>query len=103
MNLINIIEELIQKIDNTTELFYQQKSSAGYKFLEEIIGELINLNDKFSGLQNDGFNINIDIDKLNNILSEAMAALEKRDTILLSDILNYELKELLIEYKDSLL
>lgn len=102
-SLKEIIKNVIDGIEVTTNLFYQQKNQEGFTELEGIIYLLNNMTNRVSELELEGNHVNIDIVKVNQILTDAMNALENLDTILLSDILNYELKEVLIEYQDSIL
>lgn len=101
--LKEIIKDVINEIEITTNLFYQQKNQEGFTKLEGIIYLLNNITNRVNELQLEGNHVNIDIMKMNQILTDAMNALENLDTILLSDILNYELKEMLIDYQDSIL
>lgn len=101
--LKEIIINIIEAIEITTNLFYQQKNQEGFTELEGIIYLLNNMTNRVSELELEGNHVNIDIIKTNQILTDAMNALENLDTILLSDILNYELKEMLIEYQGSIL
>jgi ElaB/YqjD/DUF883 family membrane-anchored ribosome-binding protein len=93
------IIKVLQSIDQTTELFYQQKEQEGYKNLEytlDILIKTINEMLIYKKEKSDNFK-DIQENKINEILTEAMNALEQKDTILLSDILNYDLKEALKE------
>lgn len=81
----------LKAIDITTELFYQQKVKEGYGRIEDIIicvTELIN----YMSSQN-GKEYEINGQELTSILYDAMQSIEVNDTILLADILQYELKE----------
>ncbi|ROR31544.1 hypothetical protein EDD66_101161 [Mobilisporobacter senegalensis] len=92
--LKDIIKESIQSINQTTELFYQQKTKEGYEQLENTLILLSNtMNSVFSYIK-EGNDIGINENELVQLLSDAMNAMEKKDIILLSDILQYELKEL---------
>lgn len=102
-SLKEIIINIIDAIEVTTNLFYQQKNQEGFAELEGIIYLLNNMTNKVSEFELEGNRVNIDIVKVNQVLTDAMNALENLDTILLSDILNYELKEILIDYQDSIL
>jgi hypothetical protein len=100
--VISKIDEAIQLIDTNTELFYQNKTDEGYKHLDytlvrvsEAIEEVIKYQDK-SGQDIKG-------EKIVGILTEAMKALEKKDTSLLADILQYELKEIFEDVRSELL
>ncbi len=101
--LKKIIKDVVNEIEITTNLFYQQKNQEGFAQLEGIVYLLNNITNSISKLESEGNHVNIDIVKINQILTDAMNALENLDTILLSDILNYELKEMLIDYQDSIL
>ena len=95
--LKKIIKDVVNEIEITTNLFYQQKNQEGFAQLEGIVYLLNNITNSISKLESEGNHVNIDIVKINQILTDAMNALENLDTILLSDILNYELKEMLID------
>lgn len=91
------IAEAIEAINRVTGLFYQRKTEEGYRELE---GALIALNNMVSALSGEirssGERI-LDEERLNEILKQAMEALEAGDTILFSDIFEYDLKELLTQ------
>lgn len=84
-----IINNAIESMDGMTILFYQQKTEEGFQKLDSTlttIAEAINYIYKANE------DIAQNYMEIPNILNKAMAALEKKDTILLSDILTYELK-----------
>lgn len=89
-----LIREVIESIEVTTGLFYQQNIREGYNKLEQtlnnlsLLTNLINIDD---ASEEDTLLAN----QFNDILKEALQALEQGDTILFSDILQYDLKELL--------
>ncbi|TAH69447.1 MAG: hypothetical protein EWM47_07045 [Anaerolineaceae bacterium] len=90
----DLLREAIASIERTTGLFYQQNTREGYTNLEQTLGSLSQLAD----LINTADSIDKDslfISHFNDILKEALQALEQSDTILFSDILQYSLKELL--------
>ncbi|WP_313131388.1 hypothetical protein [Anaerocolumna sp.] len=93
--LQDVIKDSIQSIDQTTKLFYQQKTKEGYEELESTLNFLANTMDGIFTYIKAGKNIGADENKLVQLLTDSMNAMEKKDTILLSDILQYELKELL--------
>lgn len=96
------IDDAIQFIDLNTDLFYQNKIDEGYKKLDNT---LVKISDAIEEVIKYQENSGQDIqgEKIVGILTEAMDALEKKDTLLLADILQYELKELLEEVKSELL
>lgn len=96
---MNKLKELVINskglISITTDLFYQQREKEGLRNLEELITILAELVSEIISLKSKGMDIELDENQLLNIITDALNALEKKDTILLSDILQYELKELL--------
>lgn len=91
----NEIEGIIQSIDDTTLLFYQQKNEDGYAQLDQLLGKIMQGMNDILLLKANGHNIPLQEDQLNQVLFKAMKAMESKDTILLSDILSYEVKVLL--------
>lgn len=96
------IEDAILTIDSNTSLFYQNKLDEGYRHLDntlvkisEAIEEVIRYQD-MSGQDIQG-------ERIVGILTEAMKALEMKDSLLLADILQYELKEMLEKVISELL
>lgn len=70
---------LIREIEEVVNAFYQRKDKEGYEKLNGVLGKLMQVNNPL----------------LVEKLMLALSALEKRDTVLLADILNYEIKVLL--------
>jgi hypothetical protein len=86
--------ETSELVSKTTELFYQNKINEGYEKLQILLEEISNrMNEIFLHKQN-GNEIGIEENKLVEVLNEALAALEIKDTLLFSDIFEYELKDL---------
>lgn len=100
MNINNKIEEAIKAIDKTTVLFYQNKNNEGYKQLEDTLDVISStINEIMVYKQQDEEKNNSEINNLNVVLMDAMKALENRDTLLFSDIIQYDLKELLKKFE----
>lgn len=90
-----LIMKAIDSINITAELFYQQNVQEGYIKLKQtldIISNLANITYIDKVEQEENTNI---VNSINEILNQALQAMEQGDTILLSDILSYDLKELL--------
>lgn len=90
----DLIRKAIDSIEVTTGLFYQQNIRDGYTNLEQTLNHLsllTNLTNK-DDTSEGSFLL---AEQFNDILKEALLALEQEDTILFSDILQYDLKELL--------
>jgi molecular chaperone GrpE (heat shock protein) len=88
-----MVMEAIDSIEQVADLFYQQKDKDGYEILEGTLNLLVLLFDKL--VNNKDVLVNISEEQFNANLAEAMRALEKKDTILLADILKYEIGEML--------
>lgn len=86
------IQKLIQSIEEVTELFYKQKEQEGYQNLNQII-PLISEVMEYLITRDEGDTISEQNKEIIDCLDQAMHAMEARDTILLADILQYELKE----------
>ena len=90
-----LLEESILLMRQTTELFYQQKTDEGYQQLDSTLAVLTETMGRIFKYKEEGHDILIDEHQLVQVLTEAMKAMEEKDTVLLSDILQYELEELL--------
>lgn len=89
-NLKDWIISVVILFEEAATLFYQQKSQEAYAKLLQGIDELTIIIGKLDEIPvNDS--LNIDKNKLLNTLMEAMHALEDRDTVLIADILQYDL------------
>lgn len=94
------ILEVVDSIEKATELFYQQKNKKGYIKFEETLNLLSSILN--SVINEKHIDLMVVIDELNTKLAEAMEALEEGDTILLADILKYEICPILmILYQNS--
>jgi len=97
MNINKDIIEAIEAIEKNTSLFYQQKDKEGYDQFDHTLGILMQTVNQLSVNKSEYNEIHIDEQTLNTILGNAMNAIESGDTILLSDILYFDLKPLLEE------
>ena len=90
-----MITDAIKSIEDNTSLFYQQKNKEGYEMLNNTLELLIKTTNGILGIQKDKSELFIDEQELNTILGNAMNAIESGDSILLSDILYFDLRPLL--------
>lgn len=97
------VDAVIKKIDENTNLFYQNKKNNGYEKLNETLRLISDVIDDILSYEHKLLGKKVSEKKLVEILSDAMTALEKRDELLLSDILQYDLKEVFVQYKESLI
>ncbi|MBB2184194.1 hypothetical protein H0486_15045 [Lachnospiraceae bacterium MD1] len=94
-NFISKINEIQNLIKNTAFLFYQQKNEMGYAQLGETLEALIVGVNELINYEKNEEDIEKKEKRINLVLSEAMKAIEVNDTILLSDILLFDLSDLI--------
>lgn len=101
-NLKSSIQEGIMAIESNTVLFYQQKPQEGFRQLDTTLSILMDTVNKILKYQS-GKEEKIFEDQIfNAVLAEAMKAIEKKDIVLLADILIFEVSELLQESMDRI-
>lgn len=93
LNERNQIKDIVEQISGVSNLFYQNKINEGYKDLEKLLGDFSLLLDGFyqSGI------LSMEDTVVLDILRNTMSAMEQGDTLLVADILEYELKDVLLE------
>ena len=72
------MNELIKLIEKTADAFYQQHEEEGYRYLNIVIEQLLHFNNRALDVK----------------LALAIDAMQRKDTILLADVLLYEIKDL---------
>ena len=88
-----IIQTAILAIEEVAALFYQQQENLGYNKLNPTLNEIeLALNEIFR-LKNNNKEIQIDEQEIIGRLNDAMEALAIKDSVLLADILQYEVAE----------
>lgn len=98
----NILIETITSIHDNTELFYQQKKSEGYAMMQQTIGKITEIVDVLHGYKEGHPDFPYDEMQVLSSLSEIVEAMEKKDTVLLSDILEYDFVEYLQGVADAM-
>lgn len=95
------IIEMIDKLQNVVDLFYQQNDNEAFTEFELLIDNIENSINILQEYANQYLGFEVDEEKIYNILNEAMVALEEGDKVLMADILQYEfieyIKELLVK------
>ncbi len=87
---INIVQDMIKQ---TAELFYRQNEKDGYEAMTKLLDQMdLMMNHLVIAIQTKKAD-NADPGKLLQILGEAMQAMNKKDSVLLADILQYDLTE----------
>lgn len=102
MDMIILIDQIMAQIEQAGDLFYQHKDHEGYEILNETIGGLLELAEKLKVIARENEGIELGEQELLSILNEALSALEEKDTVMLSDILQYDLMERLESLKGVL-
>lgn len=97
------IVDIINRIEFITDLFYKQKTESAFENLNVILNDLTNIIDTIYSFRNLNDNLDFDTNLFISKLSEALQAMEKGDTILLADILLYDLSEQLKVFYEAIL
>lgn len=97
-NSIEIIKKEVQKV---TDLLYKQQNNAGMNEMNELLSELSNITVIITRYIQDG-SLQFDLNQYIEILTNAMHALEEKDTTLLADILQYDLLEQINGLEESI-
>ena len=96
---IKTIKDMIEVVSN---LLYQQNLNEAFSKFIVLLNELSTLYTHLFNEENADVLSNFDQNQLISSLNEAMNALEKRDDVLLADILNYDLTNFLDELEKYL-
>ena len=91
------IEETIKCVEATASLFYQQKNQEGFQALEPLINGIMTTVNHIQDYQLSGHKIIFEDQIFNTVLTAAMKAIEEKDTVLIADILIYEVNEMFQE------
>jgi hypothetical protein len=83
------IESIIREIEEVSDCLYQQQVTKGYELLNSTLGKIMDISDKLFAMKKENL-IDFDIQGLFETLTSAMQAMEVKDSVLLADILVYE-------------
>ena len=87
--LIEQIESIIREIEDVSDYLYQQQVTKGYDILNSTLGKIMDIADKLFAMTKENL-IDFDMQRLLGTLTSAMQAMEVKDSVLLADILVYE-------------
>lgn len=90
--LENEINPLIQEITALTDYLYQQKLTEGYKKLDGLLEHIMTVVDKLF-LYKASATIDFNEQSFLGSLTAAMKAIEDKDSVMLADILTFEIIE----------
>lgn len=96
------INKVIQDIDEITAMFYQQKNNDAYIRLERLISEIAQMIDLLYTLPMDQEIRENNTKLLTETLQETLQAMSAGDTVLVADILKYEVSERLTNIAEEL-
>ncbi|MDD7402608.1 MAG: hypothetical protein SO170_01905 [Butyribacter sp.] len=92
-----IVQKTMTDLQETVDLFYQQKKKTALKKLDTVLGELMTAIDTLFAYKAEHTDFPLDEGKLTNALKDAMNALQEGDHVLLADILQYDFLEYMEE------
>lgn len=93
------LQLIIEQIKETSILLEQGKDVEAYSSMSNLVQLLNPILPTI--IQSENNEINIDKNKLTKALTQVLGAMEKKDNLLLADMLQYELKDLLIRARNS--
>ncbi len=88
--LKNNILLVLTEIEQISDHLYQQKFNKGYDGLNSTLGKIMDITDRLFALSDAGLLL-FDGQRLIDNLTGAMNAMEEKDSVLLADILIYEI------------
>ena len=88
-----ILEQANEEITKVTELLYQQKDQEGYALLNKTLATIAQAIEVIFAWQHEQQMDESTQQEMVDVLTQAMQAMEQKDTVLLADILKYELLE----------
>ncbi len=92
----------VENIDEVVELFYQQKISEALDQFMDILAEITETVDALFVYKEENKDFSLDREKITEMLTEAMNALEEKDYVLMADVLQYDFREYLEELEEGL-
>ena len=95
-DIITMIDRTKDSTGVITELLYQQKTSEALESINSMLNDITELSVALSSME---VIAEDDKKRLVMVLGDALAAMEKKDYVLLADILQYDMIDLLDEYR----
>ncbi|MGD6894412.1 hypothetical protein [Bacillus infantis] len=105
-NNINFLKDYIPKltagIEMEVDLLIQNKETLAFDLFQNIAEGLEWTIRSISGLENLGYINDLKIDEMNKVLREVEGSFQKKDFVLLADLLEYEVAEILVNWQEKL-
>ncbi len=90
--LVLNIKKDVEELRETADMFYRGDEYSGLKAMEMGTQKLLAIVDAMAKISSkDSTNINVDFNYINSVLSAILEAYEKKDGILLADLLTFEI------------
>ncbi len=99
---LQIVNDTVKMIQETTELFYQQKQEAAFQKMGNVLTQILAAVDTLHQYAEQKEDFSFDEARVASSLTEAMEAMEAGDTVLLADILQYDFAEYLQEVAEAI-
>lgn len=96
--IVKSLEDMRQNVD----LFYQQKTGEALVKFDGVLEKLLHVTDTLFSYRESHEAFTFDENRIKEILTEAMNALEERDLILVADILQYDYIEYIEEIIENM-
>lgn len=92
------VRDTLQELRECVDYFYQQKNQDALQKLELVLGKMQYVIDMLFSYQQEKSTLELDENRIMNILKNALDALEGGDYILLADIIQYDF----VDYMEEL-
>ncbi|MDF2536394.1 MAG: hypothetical protein K0R18_2556 [Bacillales bacterium] len=101
-SLLEFMPKVISTSKNTAELFHSEREAMALTNMIEIIDAYAWIIDAVNGMQKNGFLLEFDLVEMTDLLSQIEQAMKTQDFALVSDILDYEVTEVLEKWHTQL-
>ncbi len=101
--LVEKLTSLGMKIDKVSDLFYQQKDSEGLEAMKYVIDDMMGVASGLDSYAKADRTFTFDANEFLAVLKQALDSMAKKDYVMLSDVLKYDLSEILSKYKEALM
>lgn len=102
-DLEKVLMDAISMINYTTKCFNQQKDKEAYKQLELSLNEITKVMELIYIYNQRGFDLQDRYKKIESILVDIFHAMQGNDTVLITDILEYELAQEFTNFKNNMI
>lgn len=97
-----MVLEIIGKIEQNMELFYQQKNMEALDEFQQVLVMMMNMVDAVFAYRDTHEEFEVDEEKIKDTLTEAMSALESKDYVMLADVIQYDFVEYVQELAETM-